>query len=188
MIAHACNCGTREEGAKKSRSSSHPWLHSKSRPSWATWDPIFSKEHDTWNRPSKLPGSKEKTNSRVKKAPSRINVTMFPQRPHVSTRPEARTQVSDQNAVYRPLSFGWWALVFNVRSESMPTKQTTLAGTTNIRSVILEEGPMCPHTHPHKPPGGRSPLQTQQLTGKLLKIMPPGRACIPRSLGGVFFF
>lgn len=64
-----------------------------------------------------------------------------------------------------------------------------LLGQQNIRSVLeLEEGPMCPHTHPHKPPGGRSPLQTQQLAGKLLKIMPPGRACIPRSLGGVFFF
>lgn len=48
---------------------------------------------------------------------------------------------------------------------------------------------MRPHTQPHTPPGGRSPLQTQQLAGKLLRIMPREPACTPtQSVWGFLFF
>lgn len=124
--------------------------------------PSFQKNIDTWNRPSKLPGPKEKPTPEKIKLLNVTNVSTAT--PSFHRDPEARTQVSDQDAVYRTLFFGWWALVFNVRSESMLTKQTTLAGTTG-HPVCHPRGRSNVPTYPSSQASRRKKPLTDPATG-----------------------
>lgn len=124
--------------------------------------PSFQKNIDTWNKTFQVTSVQKK--NELQRKWSRLTLQCFHSNPKFPQRPEARTQVSDQDAVYRPLFFGWWALVFNVRSESMLTKQITLAGTTE-HPVCRPQGRSNAPTYPPSQAARKKKPLTDPATG-----------------------
>lgn len=149
--------------------------------------PSFQKNIDTWNKTFQVTSVQKK--NELQRKWSRLTLQCFTATPsfHSDPRPELRFLIKMLFTGLFSLGGEHWFLMLDL-SQCWQSK-SLLLGQQNIRSVVLKEGPMRPHTHPHKPPGRRSPLQTQQLAGKLLRIMARGPACTPtQSVWGFLFF